>query len=269
LRVAKATLDKALLDAKASEVRTDIERELLKLASEEADARYKENQLDLPQKDIAHKAEIKILGFTTERHIRHKGRHEVDLGKYTIKSPMEGLVVISSTRKGGDMVQLQVGDEMSSGQPLMKIVNPNSMQLEGQVNQAEAMDLRIGQTAAVRLDAFPDVVLPGKVYSIGALAVGGWRQNYYIRNVPVRIAVEASHPQLIPDLSASGDVVLDRKERATMVPLGALHRDGDKTFALVKKGQTFEKRAVEIGDQNNLYALVTSGLSEGEEVRLD
>lgn len=270
LRVAKANLDKAQWDIKAAEVLTDIERELLRLNLEEAEARYKEAQLDVPQKKAGHEAEIKILGYTRERHVRHHDRHESDVKRYTIFSPMEGLVVMQSVfRGGGESYQIQQGDMMGSGQPLAKVVNPRSMQVEANINQAESTDFRIGQEARINLDAFPDLQFKGKVYSIGALAIGGWRQNYYIRNVPVRIEIQGADQRLIPDLSASADIVVDRKDNAVQVPLEAVKAEKDGQFVYVKMGNGFERRAVQLGEANNLVATVRSGVSEGEEVRLN
>lgn len=268
LRIAKANVDKARLDASAMEVRTDVERELLKLALEESEARYRQAQLDMPQKKIVFGAELKILEFTKERHVRHINRHLNDVKAYTITSPMEGMVVIQSTFRGGEMQQVQQGDQLGSGQPLMKIVNPKNMQVEANVNQTESTDLRINQTATVGLDAFPGLTFKGKVYSIGALAVGGWRQNYFIRNVPVRIAIEGADQRLIPDLSAWADVVVERQEKATLVPVGALHKEGGKDVVYVKQGNQFVKREVKLGSSNNLHAVALAGLEGGEELRL-
>lgn len=269
LRVSKSTVDKARLDNQAAEVRTDVERELLKLSLEEADAKYKQAQNDLPQKKIGQEAEVKILGFTKERHVRHFNRHEVDIKAYTIRSHMEGMVVLSSVfRGGGESQQVQQGDQLGSGQPLLKIVNPNSMQVEASVNQAESTDIRIGQDATIGLDAYPDVKLPGKIYSIGALAVGGWRQNYYIRSVPVRFTIDGAHSHLIPDLSAYADVLIESKDSATLVPLGAIRQEGSRNYVFVKQGEQWEKREVSLGSTNNLYAVAKAGLSGGEEVRV-
>ncbi|MCC6367945.1 MAG: HlyD family efflux transporter periplasmic adaptor subunit [Bryobacterales bacterium] len=271
LRVAKSNVDKARWDNQAAEVRTDIERELLKLSHEEAEAQYKQAQLEIPERKLIQDAELKILGVTRERHVRHRMRHENDIKAYTVTAHMDGMVVLATVfRGGGEGQQVQQGDQLHSGQPLLKIVNPKSMQVEGNVNQSEATDFRIGQKALIGLDAFPGVRLEGKVFSIGALAVGGWRQNYYIRNVPIRIAIDGVDERLIPDLSTYADVVVDSKDRATMVPLGAVHAEKNKQFVFVKQpGGTFEKREVSLGDMNNLYAVCLSGLSEGEEVKLD
>lgn len=269
LRVSKAQEDKARLDNQAAEVRTDVERELLKLSLEEAGARYKQSQLDVPQKKLIQSAEIKILGFTKERHVRHRDRHQNDIKAYTVISPMEGMVVLSSVfRGGGEGQQVQQGDQLNSGQPLAKIVNPSSMQIEGNVNQAEATDIRVGQKALIGLDAFPGLTFKGKVYSIGALAVGGWRQNYFIRNVPVRLSIEGADQRLIPDLSGFADVVIEEKDRATLVPLNAVYQEGSKNFVYVKQGEKWNKREVTLGSSNNTHAVAMSGLSGDEEVRL-
>ncbi len=270
LRVNTAQVDKAKLDYSAAEVRTDVERELLKLSLDEAEARLQQSRLDLPNKRIIHEAEVKILGFTTERHVRHVDRHMVDLKAYTIYSPMEGLVVLHSQyRGGGESYQVQQGDQLGSGQPLMKIVNPRSMQIEANVNQTEGSELKIGQNVTIGLDAFPGLTLKGRIYSIGALAVGGWRQNFYIRNVPIKLIIEGSDPRLIPDLSAYGDVTIESQQNATLVPLGALTKEGQKYYVHVKQPTGFQKREVAIGATNNIHATVLSGLQPDQEVRLN
>jgi len=269
LRVAQASVGKARLDNQAAEVRTDIERELLKLSLEEAEAKYKQSQLDIPQKNIVHAAEIKILGFTKERHVRHRGRHLNDIKAYTMNASMRGMVVLSSTyRGGGESRQIQTGDQIMPGQPLLKIVDPASMQVEATINQAESMEVRIGQQATIGFDAFPGLTLKGKVYSIGALAAGGFRQNYYIRSVPVRLTIDGVDPRLIPDLSAWADVVLENKQNSTLLPLEGIHEEGGKTYVYLKQGEQWTKKEVTLGASNNLYAVVTAGLSGGEEIRV-
>lgn len=269
VRVAKSQLDKAKLEYSAATVRTDIERELLKLDLEEAEARYKQVQLDIPEKRVIHGAEVKILGHTTERHRRHANRHINDIKAFTIFNPMEGLLVVQSMFRGGEFAKIQQGDQVSPGQAILRVVNPNSMQVDATANQAESSDVRIGQRATIGFDAFPGFTLPGKVYSIGALAVGGWRQNYFIRNVPMKLNIEGSDHRVIPDLSAFADIVVEEKSDAVMVPLGAIHTEGAKHFVYVKQGEQYAKREVALGSTNNLYAIAESGVKPGEEIRLD
>jgi HlyD family secretion protein len=182
---------------------------------------------------------------------------------------MDGIAVMQPTFRGGEMGQIQEGDQVGPGQLFMKIVDPKSMQLEARANQAESSDLRIGQHVTVRLDAFPDLALPGSVYSIGALATGGWTQNYYIRSVPVTITIEGTNPHLIPDLSGSGDVSTAQAENVLAVPRTAVRQTNGQAFVFVRDGNRFVQRPVTLGFANESHIAITGGLKAGEEVRLD
>jgi multidrug efflux pump subunit AcrA (membrane-fusion protein) len=269
VRQAKADLDKAQLDYGASETLTDIQRQLLKLTLEESQARYKQLQADIAEKKAAQAAEIKILEYTLLRHTRHRDRHARDVTAFTLRASMDGLVVMQQIWRGGEMGQVQQGDRLFPGQPFMKIVNTRSMQVEANLNQAESSDFRVGQPARIRLDAFNDLQFEGKVHSLGALAAGGWRNSYYVRTVPIRIAIQGNDPRLIPDLSASADVVIESAANQTIVPLAALKNEGGKHVVHVKSGDGFERREVTPGISSDTHVAVASGLQAGEVVRLD
>jgi len=268
LRIAKATLDKARLDAHASEIRTSIDQELLRLAEQEADAQYKEIQKDIVTTRERMRAEMRILQLTYERQVRHRNRHKADIVHFTINSPIDGLVVMQSIWRGGDMGQIQQGDQVAPGQPFAKIVDLSSMQVEANVNQVEAEFIRIGQQATLAYDAFPGLLMKGKVAAVGALAVGGWRQNYYIRNIPVRLSIEGRDERVIPDLSASADVLLSEKDGAVLVPREAVQEANGKPVVFVRQGGAFAPRQVELGETSNTQVAVISGLQPGDEVAL-
>ena len=268
LRQDKAALDKAKLDFAAQEIRTSIDQELLKLSVEEAEATYKEAQQEVQILKASHAAQIRILELTRDRHARHRDRHLVDVERFKIVSPMGGLVVMQSIWRGGDMGQVQVGDQVAPGQLFMKIVDTNNMQLEAMVNQVESEDIRIGQQAEVHFDAFPDLKMKGHVYSIGALAVSGWRQNYFIRTIPVNIAIQSSDPRLIPDLSASANVDIETRQNTLAIPQEAVFGELGKPTVYVKQGTQFVARQVQLGPKNNTQVAVVSGLKTGDEVAL-
>lgn len=269
LRQAKSDMDKAKLDVKTTVLLTDIERELLELNADESAARFKQLQQDLVFHRAAYDAEIRILELTKERQQRHHDRHEKDVKTFTIYAPISGLAVMQQIWRGGDFGQVQEGDQLGQGQLFMKVVNPASMQVEAKANQAESSELRIGQRVKVRLDAFPGLELNARVRSIGALAAGGWMQSAYVRNVPVNILIEGSDPRLIPDLSASGDVVIGSVEDVVRIPLTALREVNDKASVSVRRGDSFEDRPVTLGLRNSEQVAVLSGLQAGEEVKLN
>jgi len=268
MRRAKSALDKAKLDFAAKDIRTAIDQEILKLSVEEAEASYKELLQEEQIQKSAHASEIRILELTRDRHTRHRDRHKNDIEKFTIYAPMPGLVVMQSLQRGGDTAQVQLGDQVSPGQPFMKIVDTSSMQVQAALNQVESEEIRLGQRAEVHFDAFPDLVLKGHVYSIGALAAAGWRQSYFIRSLAVNIAIEANDPRLIPDLSASGDIAISGADNALTIPQEAVFNEDGKPTVYVKQAGLFQARAVELGGRNNTQFVVRAGLAAGDEIAL-
>jgi biotin carboxyl carrier protein len=268
LRQARANVDKAQLDIKAAEIRTDIDRELLKLSLSEADATYKQLEQNLPLSLQSQAADLRNTEINKRVEDLHVERHQTDIVKFVIRAPMDGMVVLSTfNRPGGDQVTIAVGDTVRPGQQLMKLINPKKMRVEGTVNQSESSQVRIGQQAKVGLDAFPGASYQAQVHSIGALAVSGGRQNYYIRSIPVALEVLNVDTRMIPDLSASADVLLHTEKDAVIVPLAAIEADKDKTYVFVRTAEGFQKREVKLGLDNGIQVAVTEGIRPGEVIR--
>jgi multidrug efflux pump subunit AcrA (membrane-fusion protein) len=268
LRVAQASYDKAVLDNKTAEVRTSIDVEILKLAVEEEDANYKQLQKNVAITEELHKAELKILAFTRDRHSRHRDRHKDDVNVFNMKASIGGLAVMNQIWRGGEMGQVQEGDQIAPGQPFMKIVDTASMQLDSSVNQVDSEKLRIGQPAIVHFDAFPGIELKGTVMSVGAMGARTGRENYYVRSIPVRVDIHGGDPRIIPDLSASADVILGEVPNALRAPLSAVREQEGRTYVYLKTREGFQAREVKLGMRNEVEVAIESGLKAGDEILL-
>lgn len=266
LRVARSNLEKAQLEDRAGQVKTEVERELLRLNLDEAQASYKQQQADIEASKASDQAELRMLEITQAQNKIHLDRHLVDIAKFEMKAPMSGLVVMQQVFRSGEMAQIQEGDQVTPGQQIMKIVDPASMQVEAAVNQSQSSQLRLGLPATVGLDAFPELRFKGHVYSVGALAARSGRDSYYIRSVPVRVAIQGSDSRLIPDLSAWADIEVERQENVLLVPREAVQFEGANSIVYLKRLEGLEKRVVILGLSNNSHVAVTSGLEAGEEV---
>lgn len=270
VRSAKAQLDRAIQDYKPAEVRTDIERELLRLTLEEEQASYAQQLESVPLKEISLKADTRVQEISYARQLKRGEDLRNDLKNYTYSAPMDGMVVVQAMMRdrSSDMTQYKVGDTVASGQVFLKIVDTASMQLEARSNQAESSELRVGQPAKVMLDAFPGLTFQGRVHSLGAIAVQSGRESYWVRGVPVVIQIEGKDARLIPDLSGSAEVRVGQRDNALAVPIEALYRERDKYFVYVKGAAGFGKREVSLGVRNFLQAEIASGLKAGEQVAL-
>jgi HlyD family secretion protein len=266
LRQAKADMDKAILDARAAGVKTDIERQLLELNVKQTTAHYKQLSADMKTRQAENQAEIKILQLTEVRHRRHRDRHARDLDAFTVKSPMNGMSVSQTVWYSSELREIRQGDQVYPGLLIVRVVNPAKMQVEGRVNQAEAMQVRVGQPVSVTLDAFPNEHLKAHVEKIGALASGGWREQDFIRNIPVIVKLDQMNRHVIPDLTAAADISVGRLDRALHVPRAAIRHDASRAYVLFRDGS---RRDVAVGLETNTESQVTRGLREGDEVRIN
>jgi HlyD family secretion protein len=214
-------------------------------------------------------AELRLLDLARERQERHRNRHREDVRRFTIHAPMDGQVVLKTVMRGGNLAQVRVGDELATGQPFLRVVDLSSMQLDANLNQAESELVHIGQPATVRFDAFPDLVLEAHVEAVGALALsGGRRISNYVRQIPVRLAIEGSDSRVIPDLTASADVVFAQQDEALIVPREAVYEEDGKSIVYVRQAEGFAAREVALGVASGTQVAVLSGLEAGEEIAL-
>lgn len=269
VRAAKAEFEKAELDARTVPVKPAITGELLKLAVLQSRANYQGLEEQVGMVRGRQRSEIRILELAYERQVRHLKRHQTDAIRCEMKAPMNGQVVLQTLRRHGEMNQIKLGDELAPGQPFLKIVDSSDMLMDASMSQSESELFHIGQRARIRLDAFPGVSLNARVESLGAIAVSGRRTNYYVRTIPLRLAIEDSDSRVIPDLTASADVILDEGEDGVVVPREALLERGSKSLVYVKEAETFSPREVGVRRQNATQAAIVSGLAGGEEIALD
>jgi len=269
LRASKAQLDTIKLDAAASEIRTPIDAEELKLSVEEADSTYKEQLGDLDRKKASDAADLRVLEITQEITVRQRDRYKSDIDKFTITAPIGGLAVMQTIIRGAELGQVQQGDQVGPGQPFMKIVDVNGIQVQASASQVESEEMRLGQPATITFDAFPDLKLTAKVANIGAMATAGVSQGYFLRNVPVFLKILDHDNRVIPDLSTSSDVVINQATNSLLIPRAAVEARNGKWFVRVKNGLQYETREVKLGTSDNVRVAVLEGLREGEEVAID
>jgi multidrug efflux pump subunit AcrA (membrane-fusion protein) len=79
------------------------------------------------------------------------------------------------------------------------------MQVRVMANQQDFLSLRVGQTANVRIDAYPEMVFPAKVEQLAPIGEGG-DFSAKLRAFVVIVSVEGNNSKLMPDLSAAVDV---------------------------------------------------------------
>jgi len=268
---AKGAMEKAQLDMKTIPVRGNIDAERFRLAYEEAKARYDQQLNSVKYSDIGDKAQLRAAEIDLQQTKIELKRAETNADRMLIKAPLDGLIVMLNTFRGGDFGAIGEGDQLYPGQMFMQVVNPNSMVLNTTVNQADVELIRMGAKATVHFDAYPDLELPARVVAIGAITKpGGLRADFY-KEVPVRLKLDKMDPRVIPDLSISADVVVDRDQQAAIIPREAIFQDqgAPQSYVFVQAAQGWQRREVELGKTSFTHASIRKGLSSGDKIALN
>jgi len=216
-------------------------------------------------KRAAAAAEHRILEIRRDR-AKAAMDHAIDNAKeLTVVSPLDGLVVPQMTWKGNGPADIQEGDEMSPGAPVLQVVNQSSMQVRARINQTDLALVRVGLPVTVRLDAYPDLEMAGRVSQIAPIGIPG-SFSPRVRAFAAVIAVEGTNPRLLPDLTAAIDVEVERIKNALVVRRDAVQMDSDGPHVRVRDGTGISTRRVALGPSDEVDVVVTSGLEPGQVV---
>ena len=277
---ALADADKAKLDLRSAEVRSRIQAEILALMVEQTDAAARQLTEELRLSRLADRAERRVAEIDVEREERRLDRSETDLEKMRMKTPVDGLVVIEPMFQRDGFSQASAGDTVNPGATFLRIVDLSDMALYADVNQADAQAIVLGAPASIRLDAYPDVAFEGRVSAVGAMASagqssggGGGRggrrgssggSGAWVRQVSVKVQITSEDERIMPDLSASADLVLESRDSSIVIPRSALASVDGRQVVWVEEDGLFAEREVVVDRLSDIEAVVASGLREGE-----
>ncbi|MBN8501537.1 MAG: HlyD family secretion protein [Sphingomonadales bacterium] len=141
---------------------------------------------------------------------------ELSLRRTEVRAPAAGKI----SQAG----RLQPGQQIVSGVPVLTLVADGTAYIEANFKETDLAEMRVGQPAEIRLDAYPGLVLKGHVASIGAgtgsefsvlpaqNATGNWVK--VTQRVPVRIVLDEASPRpLISGLTSKVTVYTDGRKR--------------------------------------------------------
>jgi HlyD family secretion protein len=129
------------------------------------------------------------------------------LSKTTIYAPMDGTISILAVELG----ERVVGTTQMTGTEMMRVAKLNQMEMVVNVNENDVVNVAVGDTAAIEIDAYPTRVFNGVVTEIANSArVTGSGSQEQITNFPVKIRILDPH-NVSFDASGVDDVVMDNE----------------------------------------------------------
>ncbi|MCS7000632.1 MAG: efflux RND transporter periplasmic adaptor subunit [Bacteroidota bacterium] len=205
---------------------------------------------------------------------------ELSFSRTAIYAPMSGVV----TKLNVEVGEKVVGTAQMQGTELLRIANLDTMNAIVEVNENDVVLVHIGDSAFVRVDAFRDSVLIGRVVEIShsplQKAVGTQDE---VVNFQVKIRLQSNDARLRPGMTCVADIRTARRDSVLAVPIQAVTVRYDDSapqsqpggtptakaapqIVFVVRGDRVYKRQVRTGISDRGYIEILSGLRAGDVV---
>ncbi len=197
---------------------------------------------------------VRIFGKSEAQIDRIIATHRVD-ASMPVPSPISGVVTARNAAPG---TLVQPGGTPSP----YAIADVSTKWLIAEMPETDVPALRLGQPVAVRVMAYPDRLFRGHIAYI-AEAV-----DPNTHRIEVRSQVKDPDDELRAQMFATFSVQVGGPTPALAVPDDAVVREGDGTMTVwVESGQdSFERRSVRLGAEQDGYQQILSGLGPGERI---
>src|SRR5216683_1370034 len=197
--------------------------------------------------DQARIAQAKAQLDSSQGHIRSARAqltHQQDLLSKTVYvAPFDGTVTSLPVHEGETVV---VGIQNSPGSTLMTVADMNVITAEVRVDETDIVNLKLGQSADVTIDAIPGQTFKGKVTEIGDNAIirstgvstsQSTSGSQEAKDFKVVVTLDAPPANLRPGLSATAKITTGYEKATVAIPIQALiMRDKNDLEAQAKKG---------------------------------
>lgn len=218
---------------------------------------------------------------------------QYDLSKTTIAAPMSGTV----TQLNNEVGEKVLGTMSNMGSNILTISDLSSMEAQVEIGETDVTNVKIGDTARIQIDAFPDKIFNGVVYEIANTATSkGTGTQEEVVNFIVKIRIDKEDFELRPGMSCTVDIEVNHKENILAVPIQCvttrdedsttkkemsedeqqvidtktedkgIQKDKPKEIVFIVENNVAKKKVVKTGISDATYIEIIEGVNEGEEV---
>jgi multidrug resistance efflux pump len=178
-----------------------------------------------------------------------------------------GQVVYAVERQRGDDWVLEKGIEVRQNQVLIRLPNPNKMEVKALVNEQSITRVAPNMPVSIQVDALNNKKLKGMVTKVNQYAEsGGWMKSS-VRKYAVFIQIVDPPTSLKPGMNASVSIQTNYRQNALVAPLQTVYGVQNRQFCLATRGDDdFETLEVTVGGDNSEMVMFESGVEEGTEL---
>lgn len=234
LRLQKKTLEKRLVELKKSR-----------------DNRVKEAKEQLKSAEVSYQSAQKQY-LVSEENVNSArasaNRAEVNLNKYMVRSPIDGIILDKSVEEG---------EYVQPGVTLLTVGSDN-LQIEISPDEKELNLLSVGKKGYVSPEAYPNREFEVEISSISS-NVDSERGTIDVYLKPLE-----GTDLLIPNMSVSVEIISEKREDVKLIPQNYMREDNNSRYVFKYEDGTAIKQNISVGENFEEQVIVEQGLVNGD-----
>lgn len=181
-----------------------------------------------------------------------------------VRAPRDGTVVYVTNWNGE---KKKVGDSVWKADRVLEIPDLSLMKAEGEVDEADAGRVVVGQRVTLRLDAHPDQEFRGTIVGAGRTVQRKRGTQDPLKVLRVDIKLDKTDPaKMRPGMRFQGTIELARVKDAVLIPREAVSVASQGPYVHRRGAFDVDLVPVKLGRENDKFVQVLSGIEPGDRV---
>jgi multidrug resistance efflux pump len=269
---ARYDIERAKLDVLKGDTVSRIENEQARLALADAEQKLRELEAQIASDETAAQADL-----SSKRRKRDKAEFDLEtarrgIERLQLRAPADGVVnVLTNFRASGPwgngQVEFREGDRAWPGANILELPDLTSVHLEARLDEADRGRMRVGQDAAITIEAIPGRQFAAVIERISVLAKidysSGWPPA---RNFELGLILKDVDPRIRPGMSAVARIATDRVPDVVLVPVESIFQRDGHSVVYRLAGSAFVEQRIQVTRRGSELAIVANGVAPGDRV---
>ena len=251
-----------LISIDEKQIRPRYNNAVSQVKSSEANLRKVQSQMDRTQSLFSQKliskqeleqieASYQIALSQSEQANANLLSAEDELSKTRLTAPKYGIVT-SITKEEGEMA---VGGMFNPG-VLMTVADLSKMEVEVDVNENDVINIEIGDTSEIEIDAYPDTIFYGVVSEIAHTAQStNMGVQSQVTNFKVKVKMISVPDKIRPGMSSTVNIITETLFAAIAIPIQSLTSRPENHAEMTNKDESENKWKRKADDQKSYNKL--------------
>lgn len=238
-------------------------------AYEQAELNLKKTKISTESQVVQKSKHIANLQRRIKRVRDQLARHREYLEMMVIAAPADGVVIYADPDRRWGNIDVKPGLEIWKGQVLFTIPEMSNLVVDFDLPEQYRSKVKVGDRAYIFPDSLPGEKFEGEIMHIDTLPVNlvSW-DSASPKVYKTKIKLDKQSPKLVNGMSAQINVITKVIKNTLFVPVEAVFDDKDRFFVYRNTPTGPVETDVTIGESNDNFVQITSGLKEGDSVCL-